>query len=79
MLLFILSCFRLYEELKMQYEQEKLKLKENIESQNKIIEELQKKISHQLREKDELENRIKHLEKQIKWFFISYNYFRINW
>lgn len=67
--------FRWYEELKVQYEQEKMKLKENLEIQVKQIEELEKKVSHNLKEKEEFENTIKQLEKQIK--FVYFNFFLI--
>ncbi|XP_044264556.1 protein Cep89 homolog [Tribolium madens] len=60
------ECKKWYEELKHQYEQEKIKLKENIEVQAKQIEDFEKKISQNLKEKEELENMVKHLEKQIK-------------
>ncbi|XP_063905027.1 protein Cep89 homolog isoform X2 [Zophobas morio] len=60
------ECKKWYEELKLQYDQEKLKLKENIESQAKAIDDLEKKIAQHTKEKEELDNTIKHLEKQIK-------------
>jgi septal ring factor EnvC (AmiA/AmiB activator) len=58
--------FRWYEELKLQYEQEKTKLRENIETQAKLVEGLEKKIAQHSKEKEELDNMIKQFEKQIK-------------
>jgi uncharacterized FlaG/YvyC family protein len=58
--------FRWYEELKLQYEQEKTKLRENIETQAKLVEDLEKKIAQHSKEKEELDNMIKQFEKQIK-------------
>ncbi|RZB38643.1 Cep89 -like, partial [Asbolus verrucosus] len=60
------ECKKWYEELKLQYEQEKAKLKDNIENQAKLIEEFQKKIALLSKDKEELDNTIKQLEKQIK-------------
>lgn len=56
---FFIFLFRWYEELKVQYESEKVKLKENAESQVKIATELNEK-------KRELEGRIGQLEKHVK-------------
>lgn len=58
---------RLYEELKQQYENEKLKLKETISIQNDQITEASRKISTLNSEKEALENKIKSLEKHIKF------------
>ncbi|KAJ3638921.1 hypothetical protein MTP99_002249 [Tenebrio molitor] len=60
------ECKKWYEELKLQYEQEKTKLRENIETQAKLVEDLEKKIAQHSKEKEELDNMIKQFEKQIK-------------
>lgn len=57
---------RWYEELKHQYEQEKIKMKENISQLNFQLDEMREKIGNLNKEKADLEVKIKGAEKQIK-------------
>lgn len=63
---FYQNMFRLYEELKVQYEHEKSKLKQNIEEQVIIVNDLRTTLSVQLKEKEEMKYKIVQLEKQIQ-------------
>ncbi|XP_018566046.1 protein Cep89 homolog [Anoplophora glabripennis] len=60
------ECKKWYEELKQQYEAEKQKLKINIESQAKSINELNGEVSNLRHVKEGLEAKILQLEKHIK-------------
>lgn len=58
--------FRLYEELKEQYEKEKGKLKLTVSSLNDQIRDLDSKVTVINSEKQELESKLKSLEKHVK-------------
>ncbi|KAL1512635.1 hypothetical protein ABEB36_002197 [Hypothenemus hampei] len=58
------ECKKWYEELKQQYEQEKLKLKETIENQQKMVNELKKS-------KETLEEKLHKLEKDVKKYEVK--------
>ncbi|XP_072387038.1 centrosomal protein of 89 kDa-like isoform X1 [Diabrotica undecimpunctata] len=60
------ECKKWYEELKIQYEQEKEKLLKSIETHNKTIEDLNKEIASNAVTKQKLENSVSHLEKHVK-------------
>ncbi|XP_074029575.1 centrosomal protein 89kDa [Leptinotarsa decemlineata] len=60
------ECKKWYEELKLQYENEKDKLLKRIESQTRTIEELNKEIIKHRNTKDGLEAKVVQLDKHIK-------------
>lgn len=60
------ECRKWYEELKQQYENEKLKLCTNISCMNKQIKELTENITKLNLEKSEMDNKVKLCEKQLK-------------
>ncbi|KAJ8924122.1 hypothetical protein NQ315_006905 [Exocentrus adspersus] len=60
------ECKKWYEELKQQYENEKQKLKETIESQSKMIDEFNREHKNFRQVKEGLEAKNVQLEKQIK-------------
>lgn len=62
-----IKFFRWYEELKAKYEFEKSKLLENKDALQKDITKLNEKISIISSEKQDLENKVKQTEKQVKY------------
>lgn len=61
----ILTC-RWYEELKHQYEQERVKFRDNINQLNTQISQMTQKISELNKEKADLDTQVKITEKQLK-------------